>query len=69
MVLASYQGGMDGRCQGLGRAQRVKSRLSLEMQGLEDQTRCELGHVVLPVTARTNQGSNFLFESVKPVNN
>jgi len=29
---------MDGKCQGLGKAQRMKSRVSLEMQGLEDQT-------------------------------
>jgi len=38
VVLASYRGGMDGKCQGLGKAQRMKSRVSLEMQGLEDQT-------------------------------
>lgn len=69
MVLASYQGDMDRRCRGLGRAQRVRSRLSLEMHGLEDQMGHELGHVVLPATAITHQGLTFLFESVKTVNN
>lgn len=69
VVLASYQGGMDRRCRGLGRAQRVRSRLSLKMHGLEDQTGCELGHVVLPATAITHQGLAFLFENVKTVNN